>query len=111
MRMDLTKWVVYFAMAAFAVLSLCAKNAVGQSGVRCVNTQTITIYCQTCDKSGCSCIGHTTIVECSGGYGDGTLYQTKTVGCCTSNPSTLQRAIRKNLTTTIRKRRIQSVTG
>src|SRR5437867_3939921 len=90
MRMDLRKWSMYFAIATFAAMFLCVRNAVGQSGACCVSTQQIVIHCQTCDKSGCSCTGQVTIVACSGGYGDGTLYQTKTMGCCSSNPSTLQ---------------------
>src|SRR5437867_8351647 len=87
MRMDLRKWSMYFAIATFAAMFLCVRNAVGQSGACCVSTQQIVIHCQTCDKSGCSCTGQVTIVACSGGYGDGTLYQTKTMGSAAAIPA------------------------
>src|SRR5437879_12059602 len=90
MRMNLTKWAVYFAMAAFAAMCLSVTNAVGQNGVCCVDTQQITTSCQSgCTSSGCSCTGHVTITKCAGGYGSGTLYQSASGGCCSSTLSTL----------------------
>lgn len=87
MRMGLRKVLVSLAVAAFAVLSLAVRDAMGQSGGICVmNTQQITFQCASgCTSSGCGCYSTTKVLEPSGGtYGAGQLYDSAVTQCCGS---------------------------
>jgi hypothetical protein len=78
-----------FVMALVLVAGcLYPKNAVAQNGTCVVNTQQIIYNCRSgCTQTGCSCSSQTTLLEPSGSYGTGVLYQTATTQCCGSTVS------------------------
>jgi hypothetical protein len=78
-------------IGVFAMLGLGVATATGQTGVCVQSTQQVYYHCQSCDKNGCYCTGDVWLVlPAGGGYGQGQLYNTVEVGCCSSKPSTLQ---------------------